>query len=296
MGKKHPLDIFRSSADGFDTASRERRTVVGRVVASAPRAVPGDAEPARATAPEAALTGLPPAVAAMRRSVQAAPAVTPAPAVARNPGGLERVVLPPGARPLHPPRAPVAAQAQAALAAEWPAPFAVRPAAPARQAPAPRAAASHPEAVPPRMLRLPASVNRALMLSACVLVGGLALWTLAASLGGGPALKSAAPGPAPAGAQVFRVQAAAYPGTLAGQASAFNARDLLRQQGFPDVDVVAWPGSQPDTFARFDLVVGRGGSEAALAEVLKSLKGLRNWPGAQKSPFKDALVVGWPTR
>ncbi|MBM3984838.1 MAG: hypothetical protein FJ296_03975, partial [Planctomycetes bacterium] len=67
MGKKHPLDIFRSSADGFYTASRERRTMVGRVVASAPRVAAGEGDPAKAQAPLP--PGLPPAVAATRLRV-----------------------------------------------------------------------------------------------------------------------------------------------------------------------------------------------------------------------------------
>jgi hypothetical protein len=319
MGKKHPLDIFRSSADGFDTASRERRTVVGRVVASAPRVAAGDGEPARSPAPLP--PGLPPAVAATRLRVSgepvAPPQTPPAGLASRGDSGFERVAVPAGARPLSPPpvpmqvpapvrpESPVRPEAQAGRVVDRPAPAPVAPraVAPPRPAAAPRAPA--PRTAPPRapdakdagvarLLRMPASVNRALMLSACVLVGGLALWTMFASLGGGPALKSQVPAATPPGGQVFRVQAAAYPGTLAGQALAFSARDLLRQQGFPDVDVVAWPGSQPDTFARFDLVAGRAASEAALADVLARLKGLKNWPGSQKSPFRDALVAAFP--
>jgi hypothetical protein len=38
MGKEHPLNIFRNNPDGFRSASRSRRTVKGKVVASAPRA------------------------------------------------------------------------------------------------------------------------------------------------------------------------------------------------------------------------------------------------------------------
>jgi len=38
MGKEHPLNIFKQQALGFETATRERRTLPGKVVASAPRA------------------------------------------------------------------------------------------------------------------------------------------------------------------------------------------------------------------------------------------------------------------
>ena len=40
MGKEHPLNIFRQQALGFESATRERRTLPGKVVASAPRARP----------------------------------------------------------------------------------------------------------------------------------------------------------------------------------------------------------------------------------------------------------------
>ena len=40
MGKEHPLNIFRQQGFGFETATRERRTLPGKVVASAPRARP----------------------------------------------------------------------------------------------------------------------------------------------------------------------------------------------------------------------------------------------------------------
>ena len=33
MGRQHPLDVFRSSREGFDKASK-RRTVAGKVIAS----------------------------------------------------------------------------------------------------------------------------------------------------------------------------------------------------------------------------------------------------------------------
>jgi hypothetical protein len=40
MGKEHPLNIFKQQGYGFDTATRDRRTLPGKVVASAPRARP----------------------------------------------------------------------------------------------------------------------------------------------------------------------------------------------------------------------------------------------------------------
>ncbi|MGQ0553801.1 MAG: hypothetical protein ACT4PU_11355 [Planctomycetota bacterium] len=66
MGSKHPLDLFRSSDSGFNSASRGRRTVQGRVTATAPRAKPqasakqgAGKQPARAgAAPRKVLYGV----------------------------------------------------------------------------------------------------------------------------------------------------------------------------------------------------------------------------------------------
>ncbi|HEX5009167.1 MAG TPA: hypothetical protein VFY71_02105 [Planctomycetota bacterium] len=277
MGKKHPLDIFRTSGTGFDSASRERRTVMGRVVTSAPRATAP-----QAAAPAASAENLPPAVAALRARVQGATlgaGVVNAPAAAP---ARERVADPWATpRPLRPPvLAPTrsAAPVPPAVAA----PRAPTPAATA----APRTRREAPAESAPRGPLMPASVNRVLLVCAFVMVGGLALWTLAASVGG-PALKSASP---TAAAQVFRIQAVAYAGTPAGQASAFSARDLLRRD-FQDVDVVAWPTAEPNVFSRFDLVVGKADSEKALSDVLARLRGIKSF-GGQKQPFKDASIVG----
>jgi len=283
MGKKHPLDIFRSSEAGFDSASRERRTVLGRVVASAPRSV---ALPAPAT-PVAAPTSatLPPAVAATRARVLGAAAAPSAQDVTSRERVSAGVVQ---ARPLRP---PLPGRTVAPAAPAMP----EREASTPRPAPRPRVARPAPDDSLETRRALPAAVNRILLASACVLVGGLALWTLAASMGG-PALKSSAPAGAAAGAKVYRIQAAVYPGTPAGQAAAFGARDHLRELGFRDVDVAGQPTDMPDVYSRFDLLVGQAGSEAALAEALAGLHALKTWPGTQKAPFKEALVVGFPAR
>ena len=59
MGKEHPLNIFRQQAIGFDTATRERRTLPGKIVASAPRARPMAPLVAAARKERAATTGRP---------------------------------------------------------------------------------------------------------------------------------------------------------------------------------------------------------------------------------------------
>jgi hypothetical protein len=59
MGKDHPLNIFRQQAIGFDTATRERRTLPGKIVASAPRARPMAPLVAAARKERAATTGRP---------------------------------------------------------------------------------------------------------------------------------------------------------------------------------------------------------------------------------------------
>jgi hypothetical protein len=272
MGKKHPLDIFRHSSSGFDSASRERRVMLGRVVTSAPRATTPQSP---ADPPQAPAAALPPAVAALRARLNGggAQALAEAPAVPLR----ERVADPASTpRPLRPP-----------LSARPTATAAALPAAPQRPAaapPRPAAAPKPPRAADEPRRASPAAINRVLLASACVLVSGLALWTLAASVGG-PTLKSAAPASA-----VYRIQAATYPGTPAGQASAFSARDVLRQD-FEDVDVVAYPGSEPNVFSRFELVVGKAEAQDGLGDELGRLRGIKNWPGSVKAPFKDALVA-----
>lgn len=49
MGKKHPLEIFRANPEGFEHASRERRTVTGRVVGTSLRPLPPAVSSARGT-------------------------------------------------------------------------------------------------------------------------------------------------------------------------------------------------------------------------------------------------------
>ncbi len=73
MGNRHPLDIFRSSDGGFASASRTRRTLTGKVVATSPRA--GGAAAGRAAAPPAILAarGGRPAVAAATGRSSAGP-------------------------------------------------------------------------------------------------------------------------------------------------------------------------------------------------------------------------------
>jgi hypothetical protein len=284
MGKKHPLDIFRNSSSGFDSASRERRTMLGRVVASAPR---GPAAPAAPPAP----AGLPPAVAATRERVLASAAIAAPPAPSP-----ERLTLDGATRPLQPPAIPMLAERRLPgtphVTEQRPlrAPGSPAPAAQSatKPQPAPKSAAAAPAGLP-----LAPRINRVLLYSAGGLVVGLTLWTVAASFRS-PSLKNSAPtAAAPAGA-TFRVKAASWPGTPAGQSSAWSARQYLQEQGLTDVDVLAWPGKEPNSFSRFDLVVGKAGSEAALAKSLEKVKGLKNWPSAGKQSFKDAAVVTSP--
>ena len=302
MGKKHPLDIFRNSSQGFDSASRERRTVIGRVVASAPRAAAGPGAQAAPGAPAAsasATTALPPAVAATReRMLNASPPLGvsplhspmsgPAPA-APAPAVSPRIPLN-GARPLAPPPIPLVAERKR----PEPRPtelLPLRPAGQAGAAPAEKSPAAS-ATVPAAAARpAPARVNRVLLRSAFVLVGGLVLWTTANSFTSPSLKKSAATAPA---ASQFRVVAAKWPGTPAGHEAAISARTLLLSQGFGDVDVLGWPGATAGSFDHFDLVVGKSGSEDELGQTVSKLKGIKNWPGPVKQPFKDAAIQAAP--
>jgi hypothetical protein len=201
--------------------------------------------------------------------------------------------LPPaGARPLAPPSIPLLAERKVPV----PRLTEQRALTPVGSPPAPRdeakAAAPAPARAPAASERpTPARINR-MLLSACgVLVGGLVLWTAANSFMGPSLKKSAATTPA---ASHYRVAAATWPGTPAGHEAAISARTLLLSQGFTDVDVLGWPGATAGSFDRFDLVVGRADSEDALAETAKKLKGIKNWPGPVKQPFKDAAIKAAP--
>lgn len=201
MGKEHPLNIFRQLDSGFDHASRKRRTVQGKVVASAPRA------PARA-----------PAVVAARSAPRRA----------------------------------------AALAGR------------------PRA-------------------NRALLYAVLVVVGGLAIYVAGANAAGSVPLKSNEPVFATSTADGgFSILAATYEGSVESRELAIAVRDVLRNQGFPEVQVYGYPPIEDGVHATYNVLVGRAPRATALKPVLASLRAVPG-PLGNPVPFRDARVIEAPS-
>jgi hypothetical protein len=200
MGKDHPLNIFRQLDSGFDRASRKRRTVQGKVVATAPRASTSA-----------------PAVAAARASPRRAP----------------------------------------------------------------------PQAGRPR-------ANRLLLYAVLVVVGGFAIYLAGANASGAVPLKSSESVFTTATAEGgFSILAASYDGSVDSRELAVAVRDVLRNQGFPDVQVYGYPPIKDDVHATYNVLVGRAETATALKQLLARLRSVPG-PLGNPVPFRDARVIEAP--
>jgi len=257
MGKKHPLDIFRMTAGGFDSASRDRRTLPGKVVASTPRPPNGEADAApdggAGTGPRgsagaaSALPGTP---------ARSAPLITAA-------------------------RAAAAARAQERFDAAR-----VRSSAATASTP-PRTPARVPsKAAPARAAGRKGAINRILLWSVLGVVGVLVVYTVGAS-GAGLSLKSSQ-----AVAGSYSIVAATWDGTAEGRAAALASCDTLRKLGFPDVRVMGNPSAEAGKFKTYDLFLGSSGAQGELSMLLTQVQSLKNSKGG--AAFKDARVVAAP--
>ncbi|MHC5212303.1 MAG: hypothetical protein ACYTG2_16420 [Planctomycetota bacterium] len=201
MGKEHPLNIFRQLDSGFDKASRKRRTVQGKVVASAPRA-----------------SGRAPAVAAARAKTRRAPKL-----------------------------------------------------------------AGRPRA------------NRMLLYSVLVVVGGFAIYLAGANASGVVPLKSTEEVFTTSTAEGgFTILAASYEGTPESRALAVAVRDVLRGQGFSEVQVYGYPPIKDDVHASYNVMVGRAASATELKQLLARLRAVPG-PLGNPVPFRDARVIEAPS-
>ncbi len=262
MGKKHPLDIFRTTPTGFDSASRDRRTLPGKVVASTPRPGAGAAD------------------AAARSDHSAAPG---------------RAQLERGAPLISAARAAAAARAQeradsarvhssaaiAAMPTRGPAPAAGKPA----SKPASKRAASGASS---RGAGLSGSVNRVLLYSALVIVAGFGIYLVGVNSSGGAALKSSAS----VGGH-YAVVAATWDGSAAGKTAATACGDVLRKAGFPEVRVLGYPSAKAGEFKSYDLLVGTAGDKADLNRLLAQLGALKNSKG--EAAFAAPRIAPAPT-
>jgi len=256
MGKKHPLDIFRTTPSGFDSASRDRRTLPGKVVASTPR--PGQSTADTASAPER------PAAPGRAPPERSAPLITAARAAAAT-RAQERSdsarVHSTAAIASMPNRAPALAAGKAG---------------------ATRGAAR----APARTALRPGAINRVLLYSALVIVAGFGVYLVGVNTGGTALKSSVGTGGS------FAVAAATWDGSAAGKAAAEACRDALRKGGFPDVRVLGYPSTKAGEFKSFDLIVGSAGSKADLSTLLSQLGALKNSKG--EAAFGSARIVPAP--
>ena len=300
MGRKHPLDVFRSTGDGFEKASRKRRTVQGKVISSSVRQrAEGSGKrssPSRAT-PKSTVKGK----AAPRTAQTAGSAARPG-ASARS---TDRVRVTAPARPKPAPTQSRSASSKAASAAKSRRLAGLFTGGPARSPSARKADGA----------------TRNLFYGAVVLLAVLALvivfqqtWldTGPGELpqipikkmeevlppGPGGSLPSSA-GADAAGAGLlapewFTIQASVYNGSEKGLALAFAAQNELIVRGLPNVTVIGHEGDEPSSFDSYELIVGHARTRAALEATLDRMLSIDDWSGGARAPFLDARIVAHP--
>lgn len=299
MVNKHPLDVFRSSSSGFDQASRDRRTIAGKVITSRAReedpSADHEPEPDSAPAPapkverpQSAAADRSPKPPRRKRSEQpgksgqgspkragkreSAPAKAQAPAGGQDPSSKHdpdrspTTLVAPEARPLSAP------------------PFGVQ-----------------------RKGNLKA-VSQLMLYGSCLVVLALMVWvgvnhdwsgdeplkqgSAVDLIDGGPGSEAAS-----AGGELFTIQAASYSPSEKGQIRAWEALDALVDRGYSDVlvtgDQVA-DGSGGIRLTSCVLLVGKSADASQLESVLASLGAIDDWPTGSASPFADARIVSHP--
>ncbi len=326
---KHPLDLFRSSKAGFDSATRDprqrRRTMAGKVLVSTPREAQDSDETTAVIAetiddrpepvseadddeeieteaedgPSNALE----AILAQRRALEASEAPA-APVDEKPPTRRVELETPPPLRPVgldapavgKPPGSPAAStppSVKSSSAAK----------APAVSRPLTQKAQSDGLILPPGISSGTRSLSYLLLSAAGVLVVGLALWAMlggddaaAAGDGDNPSLQKSAL--ANAGTDVALGSSSA-PSEYTIQAVSYGsnlaaanaAADGLESLGFPEVNVTGVPDGDGG-FTDVALIVGRAATKAELEPLLAQL---RTTPlGKEQRPFHTAFIVGHP--
>lgn len=282
--RQHPLDVFRASGDGFDKASRRRRTVPGKVVATSLRKEPGGADPpSTRTSVSAAARSRPEAAA---RPVPPRQAPRPAPA----PGGstLSRSAAPgkPRAR----------AERLRRLASL------VLPSGAGKRSQSARRADRS---------------ARGLLFGAAAVLAAIALIIVfkqhGLDLGGAelPVLRlqdvlEPAPGMLASGAPVeqpvvewWTIQAAVYNGSRKGLDLAYAAQEELIRRGVPLPTVIGHEAAEPAAgegqgFESYELVVGKARTAEELTATLEGLLSIADWPGGKAAPFVSARIIPHP--
>jgi hypothetical protein len=256
---KHPLDVFRSNAAGFDRATRARRTVSGKVISSSSRKSSGreTEEPAAPKAP---------------RSKTAAQAKT-------KTGTRTRV----SARPKSA-RARVAADEQEA--------------APRRGLRPPlRPKGFNPKAVGQALFSV--AVLSLAVLAVWVVVktdwGGGAV---PLKIANADDVLQAGPGAVDhPGETWYTVRVATYTVNEIGTQRAWETRDLLEARGFAVFDPVGVEQVGEDGVPRLalcQLLVGQSPDRSDLELLRSNLRDVSDWPHGDPRPFADAEIVLLP--
>jgi len=305
VASKHPLDVFRSSSSGFDQASRERRTIAGKVITS--RARDDDASAPADNGEPPADTGPEPRVEAPAPSAGARAPKPPRRKRSQKPGKSQkgkpgRAVAPePTPARVAAPDAGLGRDGGALGGQADPnrAPTTLVP-------PEPRPLSAPPFGVQ-RKRNLKAA-SQLMLYGSCLVVVALMVWvgvqhdwsgdeplkqgSAVELIDGGPGSEQAA-----VGGELFTIQAASYSPSEKGQLRAWEALDALLARGYSDVlvtgDQVA-DGSGAMRLTSCVLLVGRSSDASQLESVLASLGAIDDWPTGSASPFADARIVSHP--
>ncbi|MFT7464024.1 MAG: hypothetical protein ACI9EF_002373 [Pseudohongiellaceae bacterium] len=313
MASRHPLDVFRSSANGFEQASRTRRTISGKVITS--RARDGEDAPSGDDTGEAGDEPLQPeqAVAPKPKKIEPRP-MPPKPEQAKRapkqPRRKKNKV--PEPRSLVP--EPGAVQAPKRVAA---APSRAAPVIPTPQSDSGRVATTLVESEPRPLSAPPLGVRRKgglkamsqmMLYGSCLVILALMVWVgVQHDWSGSEPLKQAsaadliAAGPgsevSAATGEVFTIQAASYSPSKTGQLRAWEAFDALEARGYTNVLVTGDQQADASGDVRLTscvLLVGRSTERSQLESVLASLGAIDDWPTGAASPFQGACIVLHP--
>jgi hypothetical protein len=137
--------------------------------------------------------------------------------------------------------------------------------------------------------------NRILLYAVLVVIGGLAIYLAGASGAGVVPLKSNeavfATSVADGG---FTILAASYEGTTESRELAVAVRDVLRNQGFPEVQVYGYPPITNEVHKSYNVMVGRAAAATDLRQLLARLRAVPG-PLGNPVPFRDARVIEAPS-
>jgi len=274
VGRQHPLDVFRSSRDGFDKASKRRR-VVGKVIASSVKvksalagsSTGGAGKAKRGATSRSTSAGARPKTGASRGSAAWRGGATQSPAsrVSRLISGARLFASGPGSKK----RSAAARKADGAT----------------------------------RTMFFGATV----MLSAVVLVLVFKQFWLGDGMAELPTMKLAdvlpeGPGgalppsaaPIEPGQEWLTIQAATYNGSDRGLELGTAALKELELRGLPGLMLIGQERAEGEGYESIELIVGAGRSKQALQATLTRLLDIDDWNGGKSAPFVDARIVAHP--